>query len=193
MEKERGVYLISIAAYLGIMGYAVKSGVTDYVNDVVVSIMLITLLYVKRKSFAITPWLLGVFAGALLLHNSGVFGWYNQSPVGIQWDHITHGVGFFAIALISLHMGTKKAQMKTRNLLALIVLVNLGIGVLVELYEFTGFLLVGEGQGGLGHGEGDVESILGKSEWFNTMFDFIWNLIGTSTGILVYSLIKKKP
>ena len=43
-----------------------------------------------------------------------------------------------------------------------------------------------------GHGLGDINTEFINNEWFNTMFDLIYNIIGSVIGVLVARKIIKK-
>ncbi len=56
----------------------------------------------------------------------------------------------------------------------------MGVGVVIEHYEFLGSLTVGEGEGGLGKGgAGDYTlNDWASSDWLNVMWDLVYNSIG---------------
>ena len=67
----------------------------------------------------------------------------------------------------------------------------MGFGVFVEFMEFGGYFLVGEGAGVLGHGLGDINTEFINSEWFNTMFDLIYNFIGAVVGVVIAYFVSR--
>src|SRR3989344_9622307 len=142
---------------------------------------------------------------ALFLHNAGIFGFYGSSPVSLPWDHVTHFVGLFAVGIFFFNYF--KNQINFNHLcsfsnffiLFIILLASLGIGSLIENIEFTGYLTLGNGEGGLMYGEGDgiidiadtdMINIAGGG-WFNAMRDLVVNLLGALLGILIMVLSEK--
>ncbi len=193
-SKETLVLGIAVVIFLWFGYYAIASGVTDYVNDAIVSIVVVGVLYKGRKKLGLSAGGLAGVAIAFIFHDLGVFGFYNQSPVVMQWDHITHIIGSAAfMGVVWQYMKRFVGGEKFQNgmLYGIMVLTVLGIGVIIEFYEFTGFFIVGEGMGGLGHGLGDIVTELGNSEWFNTMFDMIYNVIGAGAALAVIMVGRK--
>lgn len=185
--------VVSIVLFLWLIYYEIVQNVPEYIADSLLFIgMVLTLLFLYNK-LDLDLLSFNAFLVSLLLHNAGAFGWYNTSPVGFQWDHITHIMGGFAITLILFRFcrrfcrGEKFAK---RYLMLVIILASLGAGAIIEFYEFAGYFIVGEGAGGLGHGVGDIVTELGNSEWFNTMFDMLYNLVGAIIAMIV-GVIKK--
>ena len=86
-------YFLSLIVFLSLIIIAFITNVKDYVNDGVILIFLLTLLYLGRSSLKLNVWSYLLIAFGFLLHNFGVFGFYNVSPVFIQWDHVTHFFG----------------------------------------------------------------------------------------------------
>jgi hypothetical protein len=132
------------------------------------------------------------------MHNLGVFGYYNVSPVGFQWDHITHLIGEFAAGVFVYNymhasgLFNNKKGMEHFNLVCLAVIAAVGFGVFVEFIEFIGYFVVGDGLGIFGHGLGDINTEFINNEWFNTMFDLIYNFIGSLIGVLFTKKFLKK-
>ena len=195
MKQDHIVHRVSMLVFAAFLVYAYVSGVRDYINDSIVSMLLVSLVYLLRKRLAITPAALGLVAFSFVLHNSGVFGWYNVSPIGVQWDHVTHIVGFVGVGLAGMQYGSRwltRNRVENIIVLVMVMLAGIGVGVFIEFYEFAGFFIVGEGLGGLGHGEGDVTTEIGNSEWFNTIFDLIFNVVGVIIGVLLYKIMRTR-
>lgn len=112
-------------------------------------------------------WSYGGFLIVILLHSAF---FYESSPLGVSWDHYMHFIGGAVIALIAdrlyfeEHGRTKRA--------ALLVLVALGVGAVHEIVEWLGYAYLGEGEGFLLFGAGDV------GEWRNTVLDLVFDLLG---------------
>jgi len=185
----RTLFFTSIGIFLFFIFLAYRIGVNDYINDSILFLLLVTILYATSRTLAITPFIYTLLLFAFILHNLGMFGFYNISPIFLQWDHVTHFFGEFAVAvLIYNYMHSRGLLTVDRKhrlvVIALIILASLGIGVFVEFFEFAGYFIVGDGLGIFGHGKGDIVTEFIDSEWFNTLFDLIYNLIGTLCGVL---------
>jgi hypothetical protein len=197
MEKRPlRFYLFSLIVFFGFILTAFILDVKAYVNDSVFMILILSFLYWKYDSFKLKGWIFLLIVFGFALHNMGVYGYYNLSPVGLQWDHITHFVGEFVAAIFIYNFFFAKGFFHTGrggklSIYFFVLLATLGVGVLVEFLEFFGYLFVGEGVGIFGHGLGDVNTEFINSEWFNTMFDFIYNFLGALIGILFCRFIFK--
>jgi len=198
-KKPFWAYYLSMLIFLGFIIIAYAINVKDYVNDSLLMMALLSILFFNYELLKLKPWTYLVITFAFAFHNLGVFGYYDVSPLFLQWDHITHLFGEFAAALFVYNYIYESGFFKNKNkkeifvALSMIVLIVLGIGVLVEFLEFFGYFIVGEGLGILGHGAGDINTEFINNECFNTMFDFIYNTIGAVIGTLFmrYGLKKK--
>lgn len=178
-RKGIAITLLSMVIFLLFIYYEITQGVKEYIPDTILFMVLLAvacILYTKLNLD--TPTYLSIII-ALLLHNAGAFGWYNVSPIGLQWDHITHIAAGITFALMFSRVLLPQIHARKKALpIILIIFAAMGAGVLIEFYEFSGYYIVGEGMGGLGHGAGDISTELGNSEWLNTMLDLIFNLVG---------------
>ena len=138
-----------------------------------------------------------------ILHAAGIFGWYATSPVPIQWDHITHFFGAFPYALLFFRyfeQWTDSRWFTKKNFLLLLAvfLAATGVGAVVELSEFVGYLQLGFGEGVFKFGPGDgVAGLTGidlvdalGGGWINEGWDFVWNTIGILVGIALMLIIR---
>jgi len=134
-------------------------------------------------------------------HLMGIFGWYNISPLPLQWDHVTHVVPMFSFTAVLFNFTRpwmdRFWSVKTWSVLLLLFLSGLGIGAVVENVEFAGFLALGYGEGGLffgGPGDGtpvtsaqaDVIQEFGGG-YLNTELDLLWNALGAIAAIVLMS------
>ncbi len=203
MKKTTSIIIIGITIFLAYAYYSYSSGVTDYVNDSFIFIgVLVALLFLSWKA-DISGFSFIVLIVAAALHLSGVFGWYNQSPIFIQYDHVTHFVGLFAVAavvfdLMKIYFG--KNRFANVMLLVMMFLVSLGVGSVVEQVEYLGYLKLGTGAGllkfgGLGDTVFNEENlrdidIIGGG-WINTMIDLNYNFLGAVMGIMFMYITNK--
>jgi len=173
---------------------AQKTGVKVYINDSLLLIFLCAIMYIAYDSLCLKEWIYLLIVFALSLHNMGVFGFYNISPIPLQWDHVTHLVGLFAVGIFAYNFAyasgffknilIKTNKLRRFNVIIFIILAALGLGVFVEFIEFIGYFVVGDGLGVFGHGTGDIVTEFIDSEWFNTVFDLIYNFMGAVLGVI---------
>jgi len=205
------VFILGILLYLWVILMSFVWGNTGFLPEIIIFIVLIVFFY---WAYDILDLRLPIFAALILgflPHSLGFLGWYFNSPLPIAYDHVTHFLPCLAFALVlfqflSRFMTRKLFAPKTLFLIALVILAAAGIGVIIELFEFSGFLINGFGEGALAFGAGDACSgqLVSTFEeidaygggWFNTMFDLIWNSIGVLTGtfimVIAHYVFKKK-
>ena len=183
--------------------YSLMSGVFGFIPDQVLFIFIILLLY-----WGYEEWRLNIPAFAMIilgfsLHSAGVFGWYNVSPLPIQWDHITHIFGIISWTMVFFRysepwMTVNFFTSKNFRVFALIFFASLGVGALNETIEFWGYLTLGFGDGAFMFGPGDgINGLVGSDlmnviggGWINTGWDLTYNFIGFIMGILIMIIIK---
>lgn len=203
---------LALALYATFLALAwVNDVFVYYAADALFSVGFILFLH---ASF--TFWRLNAFVYALLIlgfasHLMGIFGWYNASPIPLQWDHVTHGLPMFAFTALFYNfarpwMTERFWSAKTWSVLLMVLLAGLGVGSLVENLEFIGYLTVGQGEGALFFGgAGDGVPLTSSQEelinnlgggYINTELDLVWNLFGALGAVLLLSLVHfgaKKP
>jgi len=206
MKKSRLiVFAIGILIFLAYAYYSYSSGVTAYISDsfIFIGILVGLFIFANKLNLSLLSFVLIIIA--FMLHLSGVFGWYNVSPIFIQYDHLTHLFGLFAITVLvfdtlKIHLG--KSKFGNFLLLLMVFLASLGIGSVIEQVEYVGYLKFGTGAGllrfgGLGDTPFNEENlramdIIGGG-WINSMLDLNYNFIGALAGIIfVYSIYKYK-
>ena len=202
-------HLKKVLTVLGILVYAVfiplsfAAGNTGFIPDVVFFVLLPLLfswLYELMQLNTITYALLIL---GPIPHVLGTFGWYAHSPLPIAWDHVTHVAALLPLALVftvcfSQWMDYKIFTKKNALLVASVFLLVSGIGAMIELSEFVGYLSLGVGEGGFRFGPGDgFEGPVGADftntdavndiggGWINTGWDLIYNTVGIVAGILI--------
>ncbi len=161
-------------------------GVPEYVFDNIIAVFFMIFFFLLRRFFSLHPLTYFLVFVAFLLNSLGMFGFYNQSPLPIQWDHVDHFYGFFAVTFLLWPLffdAFKKKNLFTASLFLLLAV--LGTGVTIEYIEFVGFLVAGQGEGVLGQGLGDTQTEFGSSLWMNTMLDLIFNLLGNLVALMI--------
>jgi uncharacterized membrane protein YjdF len=124
--------------------------------------------------------LLGVF---LFLHFGGVFGCYQSYPLGMEYDHWVHGWFGFVASLIVLRAYYFYGVYPPLLIAVATVALILGFSAFHELFEYAGAMAVGEGEGVLFIGAGDLD------EW-DTQKDMLNNLIGGVVGVVCFYTAK---
>lgn len=197
------VTVISLLIFILMIPLAVMNGVYGFIPDLVMFIIM-TLFY--RWTFYTFKMNVPIFTLLVIghiLHACGIFGWYHISPVPIQWDHVTHFFGALPYALLFFKwmeqwMDARFFSKKNLLILMAIFLAASGVGAVVELSEFVGYLQYGTGDGAFQFGPGD--GVMGKEGsdlidslgggWINEGWDFIYNTIGIIIGMLVMIILR---
>ena len=201
-DKNLLAYIIGILTFSAFITYSTAINFFEYIPDSIIFIVLISIIYFFRKSLNLNPISFFLLIIALASHNAGVFGWYNISPLPIQYDHFTHFIGLFSVSLVIFNALKKyftKNKVTNFLLMLMIFFASLGIGALVEQTEYIGYLQFGTGAGllkfgGLGDtpGEGDLRQmdIIGGG-WINAMTDLNYNFLGALVGIILMYFTNK--
>lgn len=202
-KRDKQVAFLGVLVFLVLILLSKATGVGQFVNDSIIFIFLIVLFYIKYDKFNLSTPVYAFFVLSLIPHNLGIYGFYLNSPIGLQWDHFTHFMPIMAMSMIffrALMPCMKKG--KTFFFVLLALLAALGIGTFIEKAEFIGFSINGFGEGGFAFGAGDgcagqvattVEEIDAfGGGWFNTMYDLVWNFYGALVGVLLMFFTTKK-
>ncbi len=203
MDKNKLIFILGLIIFIFFGIYSYYSNVKDYINDSIFFSVILILLFFIRKKINLTPISFSLLILALLSHLSGVFGFYNNSPILIQYDHFTHFIGLFATSILIYNLMEKyftKNKYSNFFIILIIFFTSLGIGSLIEQVEYIGYLKFGTGAGlfkfgGLGdtiineENLRDIDIIGGG--WINTMLDLNYNFIGSLAGIIFIYLINK--
>lgn len=209
----KSVFILGILLYLWVILMSFVWSNTGFLPETVFFIVLIVFFYFTYDIWDIRLPIFAVLILGFLPHALGFMGFYLNSPLpfGFPYDHFTHFFPLLAFALLffqflSRFMTRRLFAVKTLFLIVLVILAASGIGVIIELFEFSGFLVNGFGEGGLAFGAGDAcqGQLVSTFEeidaygggWFNTMYDLIWNSIGVLAGVfimvLAHYVFKKK-
>lgn len=206
----KGVWIIlaSVISILIFLVLIIMSFVwqnTGFVPEMVIFIGLIVFLYFTYEKWNLSLPVLTILVLSLIPHSLGFMGFYLNSPLPVAWDHFTHICPCFAFSLfffqfLGKFMDKKLLTAKSIFLIIVVILAASGIGVIIELFEFSGFLINGFGEGALAFGAGDAcaGQLVSTFEeidaygggWFNTMFDLIWNSLGVLFGVLCMVFFK---
>ncbi len=193
----------SFMIFLIMIPIAYLNGVYGWIPDLIFFMILTLVYYWTYDTFRMNMPIYTMLVIGHILHAAGIFGWYNISPVPIQWDHITHFFGALPFALLFFRYVEKKMDKKLftkHNMITIIgvFLAATGVGAMVEISEFIGYLTLGFGEGAFMFGPGDGVAGLGGTDlidaigggWINEGWDFIFNTLGIITGMFIMITIK---
>ncbi|MBN1645213.1 hypothetical protein JW851_04230 [Candidatus Woesearchaeota archaeon] len=198
--------VISIAIFLLLIFMSFVWNNLGFIPEMIIFIILIVFLYITYNRWNMNLPIYTVLILSFIPHSLGFMGFYFSSPLPIAWDHFTHICPCFAFAMfffqyLKQFMPKKLLTTKSIFLIFIIILAASGIGVIIELFEFSGFLINGFGEGALAFGAGDAceGQLVSTFEeidaygggWFNTMFDLLWNSLGVLFGVLLMMFFKQ--
>ena len=201
--------IIGVLIFLVMIPIAYLNGVYGFIPDLMTFIVLTLFYYWTFNTFRNTVPIFTLLIIGHLTHAMGIFGWYHISPVPIQWDHITHIFGALPYALLFFRFFEQWADVRwfsKKNLLLLLAvfLAATGVGAVVEMSEFVGYLSLGFGEGAFmfgpgdgiaGHSGSDLIDVIGGG-WINEGWDFMYNTVGIIIGIIIMVIIRatvRKP
>ena len=149
---------IALLTFAYFIYYAIVSQTLSYIMDSVLFITLTLFFYFMYKKWNFTLPIYIFVLIPLIAHNAGVLGYYNKSPLPIQWDHITHFLPMFGFSLLffqNINKYMDKRFLTSKNFLLILIALfgSIGIGSLIENAEFFGYLTFGFGPGGFMFGE----------------------------------------
>ena len=192
---KKGIFIAGLTVFLLLIIYSIVVKKIDYINDSIFFIVLISIAYYYYEKLKLTKTTFMLLIIALALHNFGVFGWYGQTPIIIQYDHVTHFIGMLAVAAMIYNiLSFKFPKPSTKAVVIVTILATMGVGAFIEQIEFLGFLSFGEGDGlfyfggagdvGVG-GFGQLElpnfDAIGGG-YINTLWDLTYNFLGAIAG-----------
>ena len=200
MKEKRGrsppdwaIVIAGIVFFLYIIWYCIKTNFSYYIADSIIFIGLTLILFIWYKQWRLNSLTFFFMTLGFALHAMGAFRLYAASPIGIEWDVVTHLIGIFAATLFIYNI---VSELTKRNhhmfVLFIVILAGLGIGVLIEFLEFYGFMTVGFGEGFFGRGFGDFDPSIVSSDYIDTVQDLFWNFVGATLGFVVGFFTEKK-
>ncbi|HEY7090723.1 MAG TPA: DUF2238 domain-containing protein [Tepidisphaeraceae bacterium] len=173
--------LIAIIGSLGVLVLAAVAKIPTYRVAPLFLIPLIWIGYWLRKRFYLHPAHYALLVGAILLHDVGAFGFYQESPLPFSFDILVHSFFGFAatFAVYRLLEHAFPFRRWQTNLFTLLTI--MGCGALHEIMEYMSYLTLGEQRGMLKPT---------TSYFFDTQRDLTSNLVGVIVGLVVINLWK---
>ena len=181
---------VTTAILVGLWIYALTID-NHYKWDFYFLMGLLWALFFLRNKIKLYPFHYFLAAAFLILHDLGMFGLYSNFYFGLEYDLYVHGFFGFLASLILYRTYNLVGPYKGWFMIVAIIAVVLGFSAFHELFEYAGALTVGEGEGVLFVGAGDLD------EW-DTQKDMFNNLVGALIGLGSYGIKRiyskgKKP
>jgi uncharacterized membrane protein YjdF len=177
-RRSRRLFLAMASVMTAILCAISAAGgsVAKYRWSAVFLVPIVWAVFLLRRRLALRPLHFALFAVALLAHDMGAFGWYQRSPLGLQYDWYVHfffGVtgGLIVARTLQLRLGLRGTALGLLTVLAV-----LGIGGVHEIIEAGSTLQLGPGQGML-H--------IGPENPYDTQEDLFNNLLGASLALVL--------
>lgn len=180
MNPNRIIVWASSAVFVGLEAYALAVD-SRYKWDFIFVMLMLWGAYALRARMDLHPVHFALLAVFLLLHFLGMFGLYETYPLGLEYDHWVHGYFGFVAALVVLRAYHYYKLYSPGFIVVATLVVILGFSAFHEIFEYLGAITVGEGEGVLFIGAGDID------EW-DTQKDMVNNVIGGLMGLAAYSL-----
>jgi len=184
-KKIAGIW-IAIYFVIGMVTYI--TGI-DKLN-ILTPIALLLLLFIIRTEIPVrSVW---AFGFSILLNAIGTLPIYLGGKTftlySLQnYDLLVHFFGFFffTLGVILIYF---KGRVPAKAILPLL-LAMLGVGAMIEITEYIGYVYLDYGNGWLQFGDGDSDP--GFGPWEDSMTDMMSNIMGIMCVIIVYNIFKK--
>ncbi|MFK7794763.1 MAG: DUF2238 domain-containing protein [Gammaproteobacteria bacterium] len=184
IDKKNKYIAIIFFIVFSIMEIQALGMESHYKYDLLMCLALLVAAYYFRSKLHLYWGHYFLFSIFLLLHCLGMYQFYEKYPLGVEYDYWVHGYFGLVSSLFILRYFVK-SEYRFSGFFCVIstFIVVLGMSSAHELYEFAGAILLGEGDGVLFIGAGDID------QW-DTQKDMLNNLIGAIVGVclkLVFS------
>lgn len=199
-KKESTIILIlflHVFIFMIVVNYLKSS---EWILDNSLSAVFIFAIFLLRKWIYISKTSFIMLGFALVIHDLGMFGFYEMENSIVGYDNIVHFISSFVTAYIlfsfiakKLHIKKNKVVKRTvvdEHVLTLVFLVvssAVMLGTIIELVEFVGYSFLGVGDGLFFFGSGDSGGFpYYAGEYVDVMTDILVNIMGTFLGVIVY-------
>jgi len=150
------VFLAVSTFFIGLEIYAITT-TSHYRFDIPMCMLLLYMCYRLREQLHLVPGDFVLTAVFLMMHSLGIFDLYTRFPLGIEYDYWVHGLFGVVAALIAMQFLQSVMPYSAFALSIATVILVMGIAAFHELYEFAGAIWLGEGEGVLFIGAGDLD------------------------------------
>lgn len=188
--SERGfrlVLFITLSLDALVIPVAFLTGRSIWALDAVVLGGAYAGVWAIRRDLRLTPVLLGMVGVLVLAHTWSVLGMFKMTLLGLEYDSYIHTYSNLVVGLIAIRYMGKFGLGLPERIFAAFLLV-LGVGLLNELVEYTGYLIGGQGEGLFLLGPGDIGA---TNAFENLMTDFLHDALGGVAGLLLGLLTER--
>lgn len=182
------LFVILLLCFAYIILHSLGTDYQFYIIDSLVAIGITTCCFLLYRQFHLNNLTFACIGIGLLLHTSGAFGFYARPPTPWEWDLTTHVFGIFAITLFAYNIISDLAKPEAKKspwFFFAVIFVAMGAGIVIEFLEFGGFAMAGFEEGFLGRGPGDIQGDWISGDYWDTIVDLWYNLIGAVVGFVV--------
>jgi uncharacterized membrane protein YjdF len=173
--------LIAITGTVALIVIALTARVETYRVSAIFLVPLLWMGYALRERLAMGAATYAAFLVAILLHDMGAYGWYQNSPLPFSWDIFVHF--YFAIPGALIIRGALRhhfPMLSSWQVSVTTLLFVMGFGALHEIVEFASYGLLGN--------RGMLKS---TSYVFDTSRDLTNNLLGCLAALAMRSVLKR--
>jgi uncharacterized membrane protein YjdF len=179
LDWNKVLLWVTAVILIGLEFYSITTD-SHYKWDFIFLMLLLVGVYLFRTGLSLHPFHYFLFCLFLVIHNLGTFGLYSNFYFGLEYDLYVHGFFGVVSALMLTRAYSTKGLYKTRAVIVIAVItVVLGLSAFHELFEYSGAITVGEGEGVLFIGAGDLDP-------WDTQKDMRNNLVGAIIGLVLY-------
>lgn len=201
----RSMFALSLIVWAFLFGYNLIMG-SQWLIDALLTGALVIAIFALNKWLRISKPDFLLINLAALLHNLGTFGAYELNHGVLGWDLLVHFASSAVAAWVLYDFIVRKTRIRrdkrmkhvnehTIIMLFLVIASTAALGVIIELAEFGAYMTKGTGDGLLGAGAGDYDSVRGNDgNYGDTMFDILANTAGSVVGALAFhnAVLRKK-
>ncbi len=187
--KEKSITWICIAAILVFFLFGVRAVIKKdiyYIFDWFFCSLIVGIgLWIHKKvRINYTMLVLGLIA--VTLHQMKLYG---KVFFGLNFDGLFHFYSVFVVSLLMfryIHHTQRREEDALLRTAVIAFFVAVGIGSMLEIFEYFGYYFLGPGEGILFYGVGDY------GEWANSAWDMTSNVIGAAFGCLLSYFFSRK-
>ena len=166
--------LIGILGTIVIAALAIVARVPTYHAAPFMLVPVVWGIFALRRLLKITPVHYALIVSAILLHMSGAFGFYQQSPLPFSFDILVHYYFALVLTVALYRVLEKNFPLRIWHVVVMTFFIMMGLAAMHEIMEYMSYLMLGEEKGMLKPS---------TSYFFDTQRDLTNNLLGTLTGL----------
>lgn len=183
-NRDRPLVIVGTVTSVAIIVIALTARIPTYRVNPIFLIPLTWLPYYFRHGLHLRAVPYVLFCVAILFHDLGAYGFYQQSPFPFSFDIAVHY--YFAVpttAILYFALAGHFPQLRWWQVAVTAGLFMMGIGALHEIMEYGTYLLLGEERGMLKPS---------SSYFLDTQRDLTNNLLGTLSALILIAITRPK-